>query len=448
LELYDPDTNKMLICGVGVVPRDCGVHESKKKFAPRLGFAYRASDTFVIRAGYGITNDPFSLQRPFRTNYPVLIIQNIDSDSFQNTGDIATGIPKPVIPELGNGVIDIPGTYAVVTTDKNFTRGYVQSWNFTLQKQLKWGFVGQAGYVATRSTNQMGYLDINAGQIIGAGQAGRPLRQKFGRTAATTVVKPFGTGHYDSLQATLDRRFARGFTISTAYTWSKTIGFIDNNDSEPSVRAIPYLSRNRTVRGYDRPHNLQVSNIWELPFGKGKKWATNGPASWIAGGWQLNNILSFYSGTPFSVTASGTSLDMPGSSQTADQVKPAVAKLGGVGKGLPYFDPFAFIPVTDKRFGNTAMNILRGPGLANWDFGLFRKFDVSERWKVEFRAEAFNLTNTPHFSNPGTNASSFNPEITDPLRRYGGYTEITSTNNPGRDGIDERQFRFGVRLSF
>ena len=104
--------------------------------------------------------------------------------------------------------------------------------------------------------------------------------------------------------------------------------------------------------------------------------------------------------------------------------------------------------MTDKRFGNTAMNILRGPGLANWDFGLFRKFDVSERWKVEFRAEAFNLTNTPHFSNPGTNVSSFNPEITDPLRRYGGYTEITSTNNPGRDGIDERQFRFGVRLSF
>lgn len=449
LERYDPNTNKMLVCGVGVVPRDCGVSESKKKFAPRVGFAYRATDTFVIRAGYGITNDPFSLARPFRTNYPILIIQNIDSEnSFQNTGNIATGIPKPVIPDLGNGIIDIPGTYAVVTTDKNFKRGYVQSWNFTLQKQLLWDFVGQAGYVATRSTNEMGYLDINSGQAIGAGQTGRPLRQKFGRNAATTLVEPFGTGHYDSLQATLERRFAQGFAINTAYTWSKSIGFVDNNDSGPEVNAIAYFSRNRTIRNYDRTHNLQVSNIWELPFGKGKRWASSGLLSWVAGGWQINNILSFFSGTPFSVTSSGTSLNMPGSTQTADQIKPKVEQLGGVGKGLSYFDPFAFVPVTQPRFGNTAMNLLRGPGVANWDFGLFRKFNLSERWKLEFRGEAFNFTNTPHFNNPGTNVSSFNPEITDPLRRYGGYTEITSTSGIGRDGIDERQFRLGLRLSF
>ena len=138
LELYDPDTNKMLVCGVGSVPERCGVNESKKKFAPRVGLAYRVTDTFVIRAGYGITNDPFSLARPFRTNYPVLLIQNIDSENtYANTGDISTGIPKPVIPDLGNGVIDIPGTFAVVTVGKNFKRGYVQSWNFTDRKSTR-----------------------------------------------------------------------------------------------------------------------------------------------------------------------------------------------------------------------------------------------------------------------------------------------------------------------
>ncbi len=449
MEWYDGSTNKMLICGVGSAPKDCGVHVSKALFAPRVGVAYRVTDTFVVRAGYGITNDPFSLQRPLRTNYPVLIIQNLSApNSFSWASTLAEGIPKPVIPDLGNGVIDIPGTYAVVTTPKDFKRGYVQSWNFTIQKQLRGNFTAQAGYVATRSTDQMGYLDVNAGQVIGAGRPGQPLFQKWGRTAATTLVTPFGTTRYDSLQTMIERRFSHGLHMQAAYTWSKVIGFVNNNDDGPSVNALAYFDRNNVVRGYDRPHNFQVINIWELPFGKGKKWAGSGPLSWIVGGWQVNNLLSFYSGQPFSVTSDGTSLNMPGSSQTADQVKPSVEKLGAVGKGTPYFDPTAFIPVRDARFGNTGMNILRGPGMANWDFSLFRHFPVSERVKIDFRAEALNFTNTPHFNNPGTNVSAFNPELTDPLRRFGGYGEITSTAGIGRDGIDERQIRFGLRVSF
>ncbi len=449
LERYDPAANKMLICGVGQVPEDCGVTNSKRLFAPRLGFAWRATDTFVVRAGYGITYDPFSLQRPLRTNYPVLLIQNIDPpNAFQFAGRLEEGIPQPVIPDLGNGRIEIPGTYAVVTTPEHFPRGYVQSWNFTIQKQLVAGFTGQAGYVATRSTRQLGYLNVNAGQVIGTGRNGQPLYQSFGRTATTTLVTPFGTTHYDSLQTMLERRFSHGLQLAAAYTWSKVIGFNSNSDSGPDVNALPFFHRNRHVLGYDRTHNFQVTNIWELPFGKGKKWANSGPAALLLGGWQLNNVVSLYSGTPFSVGSSGTSLNMPGSSQTADQIKPNVQKLGGVGRGQSYFDPFAFEPVTEPRFGNTGYNILRGPGVVSWDFGLFRRFDLTERWKLEFRVESFNFTNTPHFSNPGTNVSNFNPTITDPLRRFGGYTEITGTSAVGRDGIDERQFRFGLRVRF
>jgi hypothetical protein len=94
------------------------------------------------------------------------------------------------------------------------------------------------------------------------------------------------------------------------------------------------------------------------------------------------------------------------------------------------------------------MNILRGPGIANWDFGLFRRFAVTERWNLEFRMEAFNFTNTPHFNNPGASVNSYQPLQTDPARRLNGYGEITGVTNIGRDGIDERQFRFGLRLSF
>jgi hypothetical protein len=454
LEWYNPDTNKMHLCGVGNVPRDCGVGISKTNFAPRIGFAYRATDDFVIRAGYGITYDPFSLQRPLRTNYPLLIIQNIPSpNALSWVSPIAQGIPRAVIPEQGNGIIDIPGTYAAITTPQDFKRGYIQSWNFTMQKQLKFGFIGQAGYVATRSVRQLGYLNINAGQTIGTENNGRPLFQRFGRVTDTTMVTGMGTTTYDSLQAQLDRRFAQGSSLSIAYTWGKGIGFNDNSDGGPrSINSLLFFDRNRAPLSYDRTHNLQISNLLEVPFGKGKRWATDGVGAAILGGWQINNLVSLYSGTPFTVGADGNSLRMPGSGQTADQIKSEVTYPRGTGRGTPWFDPDAFanLPTTrgSERFGNTGYNILRGPGLANWDMGVFRRFNLTERFTLSFRAEAFNVTNTPHFANPGAGVQNYQPTQTDPLRRYNGYGEITGVRNFGREGIDERQFRFGLRLGF
>ena len=303
--------------------------------------------------------------------------------------------------------------------------------------------------MATRQTRQLGYLDINAGQVVGADQAGRPLFQKFGRTAATTLLAPLGTGRYDSLQARIERRFSAGLQLSAHYTWSKAIGPVDNTDSSPSVKAIPYFSKNMVPRSYDRTHNLQLSGIWELPLGKGRHWLNRGGAlSYLVGGWQMNNIVSLYSGTPFTVSASGTSLALPGSSQTADQVKPEVQILGGAGPGQAYFDPFAFKPVTEARFGNSSFDLLRGPGLVNWDFGLFREFAVKERLKIQFRMETFNFSNTPHFANPGANVSNLSLNPDGSVRDLGGFGVITATQNLSRENFDERQFRFGLRFSF
>ncbi|MBI3695006.1 MAG: hypothetical protein HY238_09245 [Acidobacteria bacterium] len=424
---------------------------SKRLFAPRFGIAYRATSSLVLRAGYGITYDPFSLQRPLRTNYPVLLINNFDApDAFYWAGELARGIPAPRVPDLGNGVLDVPGTFAVVTTPKNFDRGYLQSWNFTIQKQFRWNFTGQAGYVATRSTRQLGYLDVNQGQIIGLGNAGRPLQAKYGRTAATTLVTPFGTSQYNSLQATLQRRFSQGLQVEASYTWSKTIGYNINSDGGPNfVQAMPYFEMNRVIADYDRPHMLHISNIWDLPFGKGKKLASSGPLAHIAGGWQINQLWSFYSGPPFSVSASGTSLNLPGASQRADQVKPTVQKLGATGRNMSFFDPFAFDSVTEPRFGTAGYRSLRGPGIVNWDFGVTRRFRLTERVALHFRMEAFNFSNTPHFGNPGGNVSNLDANrATGQINRLNGYTEVTGVTNLARDGIDERQFRFGLRFSF
>jgi hypothetical protein len=177
--------------------------------------------------------------------------------------------------------------------------------------------------------------------------------------------------------------------------------------------------------------------VVELPFGKGKRWfGRGGVASAIAGGWQLNALLARYSGTPFNVSSSGTSLDAPGNTQRADQIKSDVAILGGTGPRQKYFDVTAYRPVTDARFGTAGFRTLRGPGLSNVDFGLFRQFNVTERWRLQFRAEGLNLSNTPHFSNPQGSATA-----TD-------FGEISSTTGTGREGIDQRVVRFGLRLSF
>jgi hypothetical protein len=437
IERYDPLTNKQLICGIGEVPRDCGVEVSKKRVAPRLGLAYRFTDDFILRAGYGITNDPFIAAEQLRANYPVLLALGVTSaNAFVPVSSLEQGIPAIVRPETGNGIIDIPSAFAVSSLPQKYERGYIQSWNLTIQKKLAFNFVGQAAYVATREIRKLGYLDINAGQEIGRGNAGRPLNQRFGRIGATTFIMPVGNGQYNALQASLERRFSSGLQLAVNYTWSKAIGYVDNSDSRPSIQALAYYDRNRSVRGFDRTHVAHLSGIWELPLGKGRRWLTAGLMSYIAGGWQINSLLSLMSGTPFSVQAPATTLDMPGSTQTADLVKSEVTKPGAIGRGQLWFDTGAFQAPSLGRFGNTGFNILRGPGLVNWDFGLFREFAFNERVRLQFRAESFNFSNTPHFANPGNTIGDAN------------FGQITGVTSLAREGLDERQFRFGLRFSF
>jgi len=453
VEFYEPQTNQVLICGVANISRDCGVSVTKRSFGPRLGLAWRVTNDFVIRAGYGITNDPFDLgPRGVRTNYPVVIgVVYPGANAFQPAGRWEDGIPAVRVPDFNQGTLPVPSAAVIHATPKDVRRGYIQSWNFSLQKQLPHGFVAQAGYVGNATIRQFGNVDTNAGQIIGGGVAGQPLRAKFGRTAATTEFRPVGTANYHSLQTTLERRFSAGLQLSAVYTWSKAIGNVGGSESTPRIQALQYFNLNRTVQDYDRTHVLHVTGIWELPFGKGHRWARQGGIpSALLGGWQLNGILSSMTGLPFGISATGTSLDMPGSAQRADQVLPEVAKLGGTGRGTPFFDPNAFAPVTQARFGTAGFNLLRGPGLINGDLSLFRKFALGENWRVEVRAEAFNFTNTPHWANPGAAVNSLVRNVDGTIRDLGGFSEITGVNagNLARAGADERVFRLGLRLSF
>jgi len=407
-------------------------------FAPRFGFAYRATDTLVVRGGYGITNDPFNIARSLRANVPVLLpfIQT-GPNSRVPVGHLQDGIPQIVVPDFSSGVASIAGSLGLNTTSTDFVRGYIQSWNVTLQKEFWKNLVGSVGYVATRQVKALGLLEQNYG-FPGGGKTSQVLWSAFQRDADTQLVAPIGNSHYDSLQATLERRFSNGLQLNASYTWGKGIGIYNVREStdSPAIKIPAFYTLNRAVFGFDRTHSFNLAGIYELPFGRLKKGGHNGLSNALTSGWQLNWLFSSYTGLPFGVSASGTGLNAPKNSQRADQVKPNVQKLGGIGD-TPFYDPTAFAPVTAARFGTAGFNALRGPGLVNLDFGLFRDFRMTERLHMQFRAEVLNFSNTPHFANPRSDVSGSKFMIVD------------NVVNSGREPSgDERAFRFGLRLGF
>ena len=435
VERFDIDENVMLVCGIGSVPRDCGLPQSKTQFAPRVGIAWRATDTFVIRTGYGLTYNPFNLGRDLRGNLPTQFSQLLPApNAYSYSTTLSDGFPDiPPIPT--DERIDMPLRANVATADENFVRGYIQSWNFSMEKQ--WGeWIGTASYVATRSTRQMSRIEANWGDL-GLGNAGRRLRQLYGRTAATLFWGSIGTPMYDALQVKLVRRSRSGHNFNLAYTWAHGRGYTaESSTAQPRVRHPGYYWKNRGPLNNDIRHNLVISNTYELPFGRGKSFLSSGPAAAILGGWQVNALAAFYTGRPSTPTAPGGSLNSAGSGQFADCLA-APRKLGSPDG---WWDVSTFADPDDvggtPRFGTCGSNVLRGPGLINVDMGIFRRFQPTERVSIQFRAEGFNISNTPHFRNPNSNVAS------------SGFGVVNGMANTGRDGNDHRVFRVGLRIGF
>jgi hypothetical protein len=446
IEVYDPSTNNVLLGGVAGNPDDLGMTVSHKLFAPRVGIAYRFDNSTVVRAGYAIAYDPMPLSRPLWAFYPYMQ-QNtyVAPRSYVPYAPISQGIPVYGLPDMSTGSVTLPPATLERTLWNNheFHRGYVQSINFMLERSLPSNFVVAAGYVGMLTTHQMVDHDINAA-APGTGVAGQPLYAAFGRTSVTNMSDGWLSANYNSLQATINRSFSKGLMVKGAYTFSKAIDMSDNDGwaSLPLFNWGPEISRNRAAASYDHTHNLQMAVVYKLPFGSGGHYATKGFLSYLASGWQVSGMFGMTSGGLFSVTASGASLNAPDNTQTANQVLPEVAKLGGIGANTPFYNPLAFRAVTTVSFGNSGRDILRGPRITNLNSSLFRTFPISERFKLEFRAEACNLSNTPHFNNPSANVSNMSLNSNGSIKSLGNFMSITSTLG------DPRQFRFGLHLAF
>lgn len=455
IESYDPTTNEALIGGRGGIPQDNGVGFSKKLFAPRLGFTYQVTDSTVIRSGYGITyhSHPWGAQA-LRGWFPLTVIASFEGvNGFQpvttGPGYVAAGVPNaplgPTVgipsiccPDISTGRVPLPGVaetgYPVA--NRQLHRGYIQSWNLIVERKLPGELVASVGYIGSASVRGFAFLDINASQTPGSGDEGRPLFALFGRTSTTREWDGRTHSNYHSLQTTLNRRFTDGILLKAAYTYSRAIDEAAYSDwTEFLWNAPSVFHRNRAQANHNVPHNFQLAFVYELPFGVGKTWATSGASSAILGGWQMNGLFSAYQGRPFTVFASDTSLNMPGNAQTADQVKPTVETFGNVGNAGTFFDTSAFARITEVRFGNVGRNTMRGPGVVNLDVSLFRTFKLTDRYQLQFRAEAFNVSNTPHFASPDNDVNSAD---------FGRVLETDGDSAIGRS----REFRFGLRLTF
>jgi hypothetical protein len=305
---------------------------------------------------------------------------------------------------------------------------YVQNFNLTYQRELLNGVTLEAGYVGALGRQLPFNRALNAA-APGTGSAGRPFNVLFGHTADVSLRANGVNSNYNSLQVNLAKRYSQGLTFTLAYTYSKSL---DVGNDQPGFTNNLDLKRQYGPSGFDRTHMLTASHLVEMPFGKGKRFlGQNRAAGMILGGWQLNGIFRLATGTPFTASADATSCNCPGNGQFADAIAP-VTYLGGVGPGQPWFSTSSFALPGPNRFGSAGRNTIRGPRLTNYDVSVFRVFPFSERFRLEYRVEFYNLTNTPHFSNPSGSASSATFGI------------ISSTLS----GYGNRQVQMALRLKF
>jgi hypothetical protein len=453
-ERYNAANNTMEICGVAGNPHNCGYQESKRSFSPSLGVTYKLTPSLVVRAGAGINHDPYPLtnSRDLMTNYPN-DLQNTPQAPNGTTyvGTLETGLPAVPTVDISSGTVPVPVQYSVISAVSHNKRDYVETWNLAFEKEWHGGLSTQARYVGSRQADVVSKWDSNAGSP-GGGPASQPLYAPFGRIATTYLMIPIGRNEYDALQMSAVKRAGKNYTVNVAYTWSKAFAYCCDSVAGETVpiNAPGYLSLNRALAVFDHTYVLSVYGTAALPFGKGQRFVNSGIPAAVLGGWQLSGVLAMFSGAPFTVSSSASSLNSPSSSQVANRVKSgACINKGYHGSAASYIDATCFAPVTTASFGNSGENSLRGPGVKDLNATLGRTFSFGDVVHLEIRAEVFNVTNTPHFANPGsTNIStvSFNPDHS--VASLGGFGALSSNNARDQEGVDQRFIRVGAHITF
>ncbi|MGO9270387.1 MAG: carboxypeptidase regulatory-like domain-containing protein [Terriglobia bacterium] len=477
-ELFDTATGLLHFGGLGNNPIHNGITTSKLLFMPRIGLAYQIDSKTVARAAFGMSDDTTPLERPLRGFFPLAIGADIFDTSTTteasscNGGSLSTcynpystfgtvagspyavGVPVIAVPNLSSGSLAPPPADTIGTLGPGpYHRGYVESWNLSVERKLPSDFLLSVGYVGNHYVHEFNGRDLDAAPLYGV----EPSYGGVQHTGGAYQFQGYLDSHYNSLQVSINHRSSHGLFVQAAYTYSRAMGYVNDNTWEdglefncPPSAAMPQGCQqlNYGPLSFDHTQMFKLAFVYDLPFGAGKSLASNSKAAnAILGGWKFNGVFTAFTGAPLQLGQDVSNINTYDTSAVPNHVA-AVQYLGAANNSLGYpqwFNSSAFAPnLSSTSIGNTGrtQSWFTGPGLWQFDPSLARIFKLTERFNLEVRLEAENVFNTPHFS--GVNTGCTTTASTTP----GGAPTCGSTFGEITSSYGERVVQIGAFLRF
>ncbi|MBI4910646.1 MAG: TonB-dependent receptor [Acidobacteria bacterium] len=401
---------------------------SKRVFAPRLGFAYRpfSDDKTVVRGGFGVFFDSAEGREIDGASdiYPY-VSRLSTNQTLGQANPLTTNQMFPPV-SFSGAVNPATNSFLAVSMSPQPRNPYVQQWSFGIQRALTGDTTIEVNYIGNKGTNLLTRRQINQAFQVrnpsacaanpAIGDCPIAARRPFPNFGVYIDSDWGANSSYNAGNAKIQHR-SGWLLFSSAYTWAKSI------DTKSAAAGIGNdvvgfqgnlfnhdIRRDRGRSSFDVDHRVVSSVVLEIPVGRGRKYLTsaNRALDAIIGGWQVNGIVTFQSGFPMDITAA----DVGGLNDTFGANRADIAgelHPGGFNSTKErYFNTAAFRQPGVAVFGNAGRNILRAPGINNWDTGLFKRFQFTERVRTEFRFESFNAWNHTQWGTPVRNVADPN----------------------------------------
>ncbi|HEX5604577.1 MAG TPA: TonB-dependent receptor, partial [Pyrinomonadaceae bacterium] len=423
--IYDVVTRSPVPVGTNGVPRS-GFDADKNNFAPRVGFAWSFNEKTVVRGGYGVYYDqsPLAPAEALYFNSPFF-----DNNIFFSLPGLPLTLDDP-FPSF----FPFPLPDSALAIQRDLRTGYMQHWNFNIEREVFGSGVLEVAYVGSKGTKLLTARDINQPQpgIVPPGIPVVPRPDP--RFDDIDLLESRANSNYNALQVRYQQRLTRGFSALASYTWAKSIDDASNfftSAGDPNFPQNSYhVAAERGLSNFDVRHRFSLSYSYALPFKK----PGDGLVANLGNGWETFGIVTLQSGRPFTVALlpeidnSGTGRSILGFGAND---RPNVIGNGELSTPTTdqWFNTAAFAFPFPGTFGNAGRNILEGPGFQNVNMSILKNTRFNERFNLQFRAEAFNLFNHPNFNLPDNFLGS-------PT-----FGRITSARDP-------RHIQFGLKLLF
>src|SRR5687767_461512 len=420
---FDPVSGTMVFATEGDTFERALIHPDRNNFAPRIGFAYNPAARWVVRGGYGVfyTHTVRQGREGLLGFNPPYLVDNLLQTGVTGAAAVASAAPFRLVQGYPSGLLN-PNTLAPTVSrraqDANQRTPYIQQYNIGVQYELMPDVVLDVAYVGNKGRKLNGFRNLNQRAVItnpdGSQSAGARPYPAFGDIQ---WMENRVSSSYDSLQLRLEKRFTNGLTGNVSYTLGEALSGAPDHIStsgggagiDTGVFREPQDGNNlRAEYGpteFDIRHRFVMSYIWELPFGRGRHWGSgwNRAMDLAFGGWQVTGIHVLQSGLALTATLSGANVVNLGGERRARPNLVGEPELPESERTVERWfntDAFAAFSPAPQAFGNAGVGIMRGPGLANFDFTLAKNFNLEQQRYFQFRTELFNAFNHPNFGPP------------------------------------------------